>query len=300
MPELPEVETVKLQLEKYLVGHKIQDVEIRYKKCFEGSPTKVKGGEVRSIRRFGKVISIDLSNDYSLVIHIKLTGQLVYRGPNLSPAPPLSSKVTDGLGGKHTHVIFELDKDGKLYYNDFRKFGWIRVVKTDEVMEMDFIKKLGPEPIKESTKSPLPALSLEYLEKVTSSSKRAIKTLIMDQSVISGVGNIYANDALWLSEIHPQKKANELNHDKLVALFKAIETVLKRGLENEGASELSFVSPDGSEGNYQKHFLVYGRDGEKCKRCNKGTFKKIKVGGRGTVFCPVCQKMTSQNSSLFQ
>ena len=144
MPELPEVESVKLQLNKFLVGHKIEDVDVRYKKCFEGNPAKITGAKVKDVRRFGKVIVIDLDNGESLVIHIKLTGQLIYRGPNLPKPPAISSKVADGLGGKHTHVIFKFDKDGKLYYNDFRKFGWIKIVPTDKIKEDgQFVGKLG-------------------------------------------------------------------------------------------------------------------------------------------------------------
>jgi len=281
MPELPEVETIKLQLNKYIVGHKIEKVEVRYKKIFEGSPAKVKSAKIKGVRRFGKVLSIDLNNDYSIVIHIKLTGQLIYRGPKLRPAPALSVKVSDGLGGKHTHVIFHLDKDGKLFYNDFRKFGWIKVVKTEDVEEIPFIKKLGPEPFKD--------LTPEYFAEVLSSTKRAVKVVLMDQSKIGGVGNIYANDALWLAQIHPATPAKDIKPKKVKELYHAVEQVLQRGLADGGASELSFVTPDGTEGNYQEHFLAYGKGGKKCPRCGS-VFEKSKIGGRGAVYCSVCQK----------
>lgn len=283
MPELPEVESVRKQLEKYIVGHRIESVTINYSKAFSGNKDNIIGGKVSKVRRFGKALSIDLDNEYSIVIHIKLTGQLIYRGPNLIKPPKLSSKVNDGIPGKHTHVIFNLDKKGMLYYNDVRKFGWIKAVKTDQVENIEFIKKLGPEPLN--------GLTLKKFKDMVYATTRSIKTLLMDQSKIRGVGNIYANDALWLAKIHPERPANKLTKDEIEKLYKAIEKVLTEGLKRGGASELSFVTPDGSEGEYQDHFLAYGQDGKKCSRCNKAELKKIKIGGRGTYYCPNCQKL---------
>jgi formamidopyrimidine-DNA glycosylase len=140
MPELPEVETVKLQLQKYVIGHKLQKIEVRNRKIFQGDEKSIIGAKINAVRRFAKVLVIDLSNSQSLVIHIKLTGQLVYRGPNLKKIPVLSNKVVGGLGGRHTLVIFSLDKTGALYYNDVRRFGWIKIVDTSEVEKIDFIK----------------------------------------------------------------------------------------------------------------------------------------------------------------
>ena len=280
MPELPEVESIKNQLNKFLVAHTLESVEIRYPKAFQGNPDNLIGGEVMGVRRFGKVTVIDFDNNFSLVIHIKLTGQLIYRGPKLKKPPKPSVKIFGGIDGPHTEVIFYLDKGGKLYYNDFRKFGWLKVVQTKEVENIDFIKKLGPEP--------LDGLTLVKFKEIVSSTGRAVKTLIMDQSKIAGVGNIYANDALYLAKIHPERKSNSLSDDEIKALYDAMEEVLKRGLKYGGASELSFVTPDGSDGKYQEHTLAYGKTGKKCTRC-VGVFEKITVGGRGTFFCPRCQ-----------
>lgn len=282
MPELPEVETIRLGLEKYLVGHKITKVDISVRKILEKGEKNLEGGKIERIRRFGKVLSIDLDNGYSAVIHIKLTGQLVYRGPKLKSPPPLSKKVADGVPGKHTHVIFSLDSGGKLYYNDARKFGWIKVVKTKRVENVGFIQKLGPEPFD--------GLTLSKFEEIVSSSKTAIKALLMNQEKIGGVGNIYANDALYLAKISPKRAASSLNPSEQAKLYKAILTVLKEGLKRSGASELAFVTPEGEEGEYQEHFLAYAKEGEVCERCHKAKIKKIKLGGRGTYFCPVCQK----------
>ncbi|MFC1649446.1 bifunctional DNA-formamidopyrimidine glycosylase/DNA-(apurinic or apyrimidinic site) lyase [Patescibacteria group bacterium] len=284
MPELPEVENIKLQLQSFLVGHRIRSVKINFPKVFHGNQRNVVGGIIIRVRRFAKVLSIDLDNDFSLVIHIKLTGQLIYRGPKLKNTPPLSKKIVGGIPGKHTLVVFKLDKDGVLYYNDVRRFGWIRTVETKEVERIDFIAKLGPEPLKDFTP--------EKFKEIVTSTRRAIKTLLMDQSKVAGIGNIYANDALWLAKIHPAKKASLLTEKEIHTLFKAIEHVLQKGLETGGASELSFVTPDGTDGEYQKHFLAYGQGGKVCTRCKKEKYSKIKIAGRGTIFCPHCQKLS--------
>lgn len=282
MPELPEVENIKLQLDKYLAGHVIEEIEIRNAKSFQGQVCNILGGKIKDIRRFGKLLVIDLDKGYSLAIHVKMTGQLIYRGVNLSQPTELSDKIKDGLGGKYSHVIFQLDKDSLLYFNDLRKFGWIRVIKTDEVEKMNFIDKLGPEPLNDLTQ--------EYFEQLCGSASRAIKTLLMDQSKIGGVGNIYANDALFLAKIHPDKRANKLTSDQVAKLYSAIEEVIGKGLEYGGSSQSSYVRPDGTSGEYQEHFIVYGKVGKPCPKCGE-KIVRIKVGGRGSFYCPTCQKL---------
>ncbi|MGA3291562.1 MAG: bifunctional DNA-formamidopyrimidine glycosylase/DNA-(apurinic or apyrimidinic site) lyase [Candidatus Microgenomates bacterium] len=282
MPELPEVETMRLQLEKYLTGHKIISVEVRNRKTFQGDEGKIVGGKVTGTRRFGKVSVIDLNNDYSILTHVKLTGQYIYRGPNLKNPKALSPKVTGGIPGPHTLVIFNLDRGGELYYNDVRRFGWIRIEKTPDVEKEKFISKLGPEPFKD--------LTLEKFKEILSGSGRPVKIVLMDQTKMGGVGNIYANDALWLAGINPKKKADSLGEKEVKNLYDAILSVLKAGIKYGGASELAFVTPDGEEGEYQNHTLVYGHIGEPCERCHKATIKKFFLGGRGTYFCPICQK----------
>lgn len=282
MPELPEVETIKRQLNNFLVGHKIIDVKINNQKIFSGDPKDIIGSKIEGVRRFAKVLCIDLSNDYSITSHIKLTGQYIYRGPNLKDPKSLSRKIVGGVPGTHTHVIFTLDRGGFLYYNDLRRFGWIRVMRTSDVTTSGFVGKLGPEPFN--------GLTEEKFKEILSKTKRPIKIVIMDQQKLGGVGNIYANDALWLSKISPKRPANSLTLKEQKDLYDAILHVLKVGIEKGGASELSYVTPDGGEGQYQKFFLAYGKDGTLCPRCKKEKFKKIFLGGRGTYFCPNCQK----------
>ena len=167
MPELPEVETIRMQLEKYLVGHKIENIEVRNSRIFTGNPEHILNSEIIGARRFGKALVVDFKNGYSLMSHVKMTGQFIYRGPNLKPQGELSKKVVGGLGGKHTHVIFTLDNDGKLYFNDIRQFGWIKIEKTEDVEREKFVSSLGPEFFKD--------LDLKNFQIILSKTKKAIK-----------------------------------------------------------------------------------------------------------------------------
>lgn len=279
MPELPEVETIKKGLEEHLVGKKIIDVQIKLHRIVTGEVKFIKNSKVKAVRRAGKGLIIDLDNDFSIAIHIKLTGQLIYRDAKFHSK--LSEKVGDELPNKWTHVIFKLDKNSVLYYNDIRQFGWIKIVKTSEVGNLPFFRELGPEPFN--------GLTLDLFRKILSKSSTKIKPLLMDQKKIGGIGNIYANDALWLSKIDPRRAGKTLSSFQQKELYNATLVVLKRGLKYGGASELNFVNALGQEGGYQKHFLTYAQDGQPCAR-KDGIIKKIKLAGRGTYFCEKCQK----------
>ncbi|MBI4098071.1 MAG: bifunctional DNA-formamidopyrimidine glycosylase/DNA-(apurinic or apyrimidinic site) lyase [Candidatus Levybacteria bacterium] len=296
MPELPEVETIRLGLEKYVVGHKIEDVEVRLPKMFQGDPKAIIGAKVIEIRRFGKGLVIDLSNKKSLAIHIKLTGQLIYQDPEVSKVSEVSREKVGMVPNKFTHVIFKLDKDAILYYNDQRRFGWIKVVPTDKVGDLSYFKGIGPEPqlkgmpdVSEVSGVSKGKLTFEKFKARVSISHLTIKPLIMDQKKIGGIGNIYANDALFLSGIDPRRKGHSLSEDEVKKLYKAIHSVMEKGFKYGGASELTFVNVLGQEGEYQRHSLVYGKKGQKCPNCG-GEIEKIFLGGRGTFFCPACQK----------
>ncbi len=300
MPELPEVETIRRGLEKYLVGHKITDVEVRLAKMVTGDTRYVIGEKVENVRRAGKGLLIDLDNGYSIAIHIKLTGQLIYQGPDYPKDAELSVKVGGKLPNKWTHVIFKLKSQNSkvktenayLYYNDLRQFGWIKIVRTDGVGALPFFKELGPEPPVVETLGgrPFNGLTLEKFREIVGKSGTKIKPLLMDQKKIGGVGNIYANDALWLSKIDPRRSSKTLSPVEQRKLYEAILEVLKRGLKYGGASEINFVNALGQEGGYQKHFLAYAQQGKKCQRNDGGVMQKIALGGRGTYFCASCQK----------
>ncbi|OGK26707.1 DNA-formamidopyrimidine glycosylase [Candidatus Roizmanbacteria bacterium RIFCSPLOWO2_01_FULL_37_12] len=272
MPELPEVETIRRGLEKYIVGKKIGDFEIKDSKLLQSQQIHLAGEKVIAVRRFGKGLVIDLSSNFSIAIHIKMTGQLVYRDKNTN------NKL--GLPTKHTRAIFIFTDASRLFFNDIRRFGWIKILKTTEVPHLSFFKNLGPEPFKDLTPN--------YLQKICEKYNLPIKALIMNQNKISGVGNIYANDALNLARLSPLRKAKTLSKKETNKLYLSILEVLNRGLKFGGSSEVNYVNADGKQGKYQEHSLVYNREGKKCYNCGR-IIKKVRIAGRGTYFCTNCQ-----------
>ncbi len=279
MPELPEVETIKRGLSQYLIGHSIVDIQILDPLRFTGSKDKIIGTKITSIRRRGKGLVIDFENKQSLAIHVKMTGQLIYRGEetkNLTLSPKVKT-----LPNKHTRVIFHLDKDAHLYYNDIRRFGWIKVVNADALETIPFFKSLGPEPFE--------TLTLDYFINLLSKNKSPVKAIIMDQTKIAGVGNIYANDALYEAKIDPRRPANSLSKQEVERLHNSLYEVMEFSIEQGAASDTNYVNALGQDGRYQEHFRVYGRVGEKCERCG-GVIERVVIGGRGTFLCKGCQK----------
>ncbi len=281
MPELPEVETMRLGLQKYIVGHKIIDIQIKVPKLFVGNKNDVIGAKIVGLKRIGKGLIIKLSNNFILAVHLKMTGQLIY-SDNKTKDLRLSAKIGGtSLPSKYSHIIFTLDRNASLYYNDLRRFGWIKVVKKDRLMQIPFFKEMGPEPLKD--------LTFAKFKEIISKSNLAIKVLLMDQKKIGGIGNIYANDACFEAKINPRQPAKQISEREIKKLYDSISKVLQNGLEYGGSSDENFVNALGQEGNYQNHTLVYGREKELCTVCGK-PIKKIKLGGRGTYFCPNCQK----------
>jgi formamidopyrimidine-DNA glycosylase len=288
MPELPEVETIKLGLQKRLIGHKIEDVEILVPKIFEGNPQDIIGAIITGIKRIGKGLIIELDNNFVLTVHLKMTGQLVFQDQS-TVGSKLSMKVGGNtLPSKYSHVIFTLDKGATLFYNDLRRFGWVKVVKKSTLKDVTFFKEMGPEP-KVGDDLAGKELKLDYFKNIVQKSNLAIKVTLIDQKRIGGIGNIYANDALFLARIDPRRKGKSLTDLEVEKLFKAVYEVIKKSLHYGGSSDENFVNALGQEGNYQNHTLAYGKKGDKCSICG-GTIEKIQLGGRGTFFCPNHQK----------
>jgi formamidopyrimidine-DNA glycosylase len=288
MPELPEVETLKLGLKKYLVGHKIEDVEIRVPKIFQGDVKNVIATKVVGVKRIGKGLIIELDNDYVLTVHLKMTGQLVFQDKTTQDLV-LSKKIGgDTLPSKYSHVIFSLDKGAMLYYNDLRRFGWVKVIKKDELKDVTFFKEMGPEP-KVGEDLAGKELTSTYFKNTIQKGNLPVKLILMDQKRIGGIGNIYANDALFLAGIDPKRKGKSITDGEAKKLFEAVYTVVKKSINYGGASDENFVNVLGQEGSYQNHTLAYGKKGEKCSICG-GVIEKIQLGGRGTYFCPKHQK----------
>jgi formamidopyrimidine-DNA glycosylase len=272
MPELPEVETIKRELEKAVLGKKITDVIINNAKVIkepkkEEFIAKLKNQTIKKILRKGKLLILELSSGKSLTIHLKMTGQLIY--PRKSGASP----------GKAIRVSFKFS-DGKLLdFNDNRLFGELRLV--DNWQNLKFVKELGPEPFD---------LNEEKFKQMLANKKTKIKLLLMDQKFISGIGNLYANEVLFRARIHPERPALSLSEKEKELLFKEIKNTLDEAISHKGSSVDQYVQLSGRPGEYVKYHKVYDRQGEKCFKCG-GTVKRITLGGRGTYFCPECQRI---------
>jgi formamidopyrimidine-DNA glycosylase len=288
MPELPEVETLKLGLQKYVKGKKIVEVKVIDPKLLSGDPKNIIGATIKEVKRYAKGLVLELDNGYCIAFHIKLTGQLIFRDENtrdLEVLKPTPSKVPN----KFTRVDIVLNSNSHLYFQEVRGFAWMKILPLKDLKELPFFKTLGPEPFP-SPGSDTPTLTLPMFEKIIESSKLPIKVLLMEQTKIGGVGNIYANDACFEAKIDPRRKAKSLNKNETKSLFESLLKVLERGMKYRGSSELNFVDVLGQKGEYQNHFLIYGRKGKPCLRDDGGVIQKIYLGGRGTFFCDVCQK----------
>lgn len=284
MPELPEVETIRRQLQEVLVGKKISGVEVLREKSFDGDERKLIGSEIERVERKSKIIEVFFKEKEKMVIiHLKMTGQLVFVDGEhrVVGGHPTADWIND-LPSKHTRVIVNFDDGSKLFFNDMRVFGWMKIVEREKYEKE--IRKKAPDVTEKE-------FSLEYLTHVLKRSRKATKLVLMDQEKIGGLGNIYANDALYLAKIMPDRKANGLSVGEIKNLLISVREVINKGIKYGGASaaDEKFVNISGLGGRYQDHFLVYQKDGEKCNTCG-GKIKKMKLGGRGTYFCPSCQK----------
>ncbi len=265
MPELPEVETVKRDLEKLVIGKRILDVcvhnsaVIRYPDVNKFKK-ELKGVVIKNLLRRAKVLIFALSNNKFLVVHLKMTGQLVYPGD-----------------GNKSRVSFYLSGGKTLDFNDQRIFGELRLL--DDWKSLEFIQNLGPEPFD---------LNLEEFKRMLSLKKTKIKPLLMDQAFISGIGNLYAAEILFRARINPEKPAQVLVDREKENLFKEMKEVLKEAIYHGGSSVDDYVRPSGKKGGYAAYHKVYGKYGKPCLVC-KTIIKRISLGGRGTYFCPKCQ-----------
>jgi formamidopyrimidine-DNA glycosylase len=289
MPELPEVETVRRGLADLLPGLKIVGVTTDWQKSFPNAPEQVEkflvGATVKSIRRRAKVLLIDLDTEYTLIIHLKMTGQLVYRskvsGERFGAGHPSSSLVGE-LPDRSTRVIFDFGT-ANLFFNDQRKFGWVRLLPTIEVEELDFFKKVGPEPLEPTF------TDKDFVTRLRRRNNSVIKAVLLDQTVVAGVGNIYADESLWGAKLHPAQRVRDIADAKLKKLFTELQYVLNLAIEKGGSSDKNYVNAEGRRGSYLSFARVFRREGQPCPRCGT-TIIKTRVAGRGTHTCPRCQK----------
>ncbi len=272
MPELPEVEMVARSLRRTVVGRTIASVEIH--KTDRIFPNKkqfseiLSGATFRNIRRRGKNLLIDLWNDYTLWVHLKMTGHF-----RLLP----SSNPIE----KHDHVIFHLADDTiDLRFNDYRRFGRLRLYPTFDIMTRKGLADLGPEPLE---------ISADDFMSLFKSSHRMIKPALLDQTFIAGIGNIYADESLFRARIHPRRQTDSLSNAKIRGLYGEMQGILRKAIRLMGTSVDTFAGLNGNPGRFQKYLLVYGCEGEPCPRCGKPIHRE-KIGSRSSHFCPHCQR----------
>lgn len=288
MPELPEVETVRGGLEKLIVGKQVLSVECLCEKSLPVSLADVRqiivGATIMAVRRRAKMLIIDLTGGYSLLVHLKMTGQMVYRGEEDWGGGHPNDSFLNNLPDRSTRVVFHLSDGNTLFFNDQRKFGWIKLYRTDEIDSLPVMQKLGPEPL---IGDPWP----EFLRRVWRHPRLSIKVAILDQSTIAGVGNIYADESLWLAGIHPATKVDQLSDEDLRRLLDGIQKSMSDSLAAGGSTARNYVKADGTRGDYLDKFAtVYKRQDQPCKRCGHDIIK-TRVAGRGTHYCPHCQPM---------
>lgn len=327
MPELPEVETIKLGLKRLLVGKTVQSTKnYNSPKSFPNNLADVEqflcGASVKDVRRRAKVLLIDLSSGYTLVIHLKMTGQLVYIKEGLAPSldsevnsepsplppkparsvhadayQPISQRDQGRFGGGHpndslvgklpdntTRQQVDFTDGSRLYFNDQRKFGWVRLLPTVEVPNIDFMRKVGPEPLEDSFNGKV------LFERLQRKKNSVIKAALLDQTVLAGVGNIYADEALWMAQIHPSTPVKNLFETQVSELGSAVVAVMTLSLSKGGSTDRNYVDAEGKKGSYLESANVFRREGQPCFRCG-AVIEKIRVAGRGTHICPNCQRV---------
>lgn len=304
MPELPEVETIRRGLTWVILNKKIVQVKVlEPKSVIFGASTRrdkqhsdssvlglsrklgalVGQAVVTRVRRFGKALVIDFDKGISLMIHLRMTGQLVFESEKqrrLAGGHPTEDFVNE-MPGRQTRVIFEFE-NGKLYFNDQRKFGFVKALETGKVEEDEFIRKLGKEPWAMSGE--------EFYEKLQKHKKALIKAVILDQSVVAGLGNIYADEALFLAGVLPTRRAGEVGRAEAEKILVGAREAMSKSIESGGSTLATYVKADGTRGDYLEAFAqVFNRQGKKCGRCG-AEIEKIRVAGRGTHICRGCQK----------
>ncbi len=272
MPEMPEVETIKRDLEKKMRGKRVERVIIKNKKSVK-MPTpsefirRIEGKVFTGVERRGKFLLLGLDSEDSLVIHLKLTGRLIY------------SKKGEELG--YSRVVFVFQDNTQLSFTDIRGFGGIWLIRDREFQKIPTLDNLGPEPLAED-------FTVAKFGDLLKGKIGKIKSLLMNQEFMAGIGNIYSQEALFLSQIHPERIPSSLADEEIEKLYENLRQVLKKAISYRGSSVDTYVDLEGKKGSFESQLKVYGREGEPCFKCGT-SIKRIEVSGRGTYFCPNCQ-----------
>lgn len=302
MPELPEVETIRRDLNKKIVGKKIVQFEVLRKKVVQAGNDKIEkiltGNSIKNIDRRGKLIIFELASGDFLLIHLKMTGQLLYHfghhlivgGHNVPVSVPAKigrtneieeDQLKENLRSSYTAVVFTFADKSQLFFNDMRQFGYVKLV---DAMELEKIKsKFGVEPFDKK-------FTLEKFQDILRNKKSNIKAVLMDQTNIAGIGNIYADEICFCAHVRPDRKVEKLQLEEIKKMFACMPTVLDLAIQHRGTTFSNYVDSEGKKGNFVNFLKVYGREGEKCLHCKVGIIQKTRVAGRGTSFCSECQK----------
>jgi len=293
MPEMPEVETIRRDLSAALEHRTIQAVHIFSPKTVRPNAAFFKkalvGAKMAKIERRGKLLILALSPSGTkkplqyLLIHLKMTGQLIFRDKKtvLAGGHSASPVASPDLPSKHTRVILDFSGQGRLFFNDLRRFGYLKIVdqaELDAILENSY----GPEPL-------TPEFSMAALQNILKGKKTKIKALLLDQKKIAGLGNIYVDESLFAARIRPERLAGSLKPTEITKLYQAINQIIKLAIKHRGTTFNNYRDSEGRKGNFSRFLKVYGRKGEKCPVCGRALVR-IKVAGRGTHYCPHCQK----------
>jgi len=301
MPELPEVETIKLGLKDLIVGKTIKHIKYDVGKNFPNTETDVKNfalnNKIIALRRRAKVLLIDLSDDYSFMIHLKMTGQIVFRAADFNQVKSMietksnfaaghpNNSMIGKLPDKTTRVVITFTDGSLLFFNDQRKFGWMKLLPTAEVMNTKFMQHVGPEPLENDF------TWQQFKVRFAKKSRSKIKAALLDQSVIAGVGNIYADESLFYAKVHPERLVGSLTDKEFKTLYNGVRKTMDKSIELGGSSLKNYVNSEGEKGDYLDKFAkVFNREGLPCPRCGHEIIK-IRVAGRGTHICPNCQRL---------
>jgi len=290
VPELPEVETARRGLSDLIIGRIVKAANaIDSPKSFPNDPASVSEflihASIIDVRRRAKVLLIDLSSEYTLVIHLKMTGQLVYRGEIQFGAGHPNDSLIGELPDRSTRVDIQFADGSHLFFNDQRKFGWVKLYPTLEVPNIDFMQRVGPEPLEDSF------TAQEFIPRMRRRNNTTVKAAILDQTVLAGVGNIYADESLWGASIHPAMRVRDVSDEQLTLLLSEIKFVMNLSIEKGGSTDKNYVNAEGKRGSYIDFARVFRKEGTPCPRHPGVIVEKIRVAARGTHICPVCQML---------
>lgn len=287
MPELPEVETIRRDLANQIIGRKIVGIEIKKAKSIKASLKTFKqvliGSKIKQIDRRGKLMIMALNKpDQFLLIHLKMTGQLIFQsGKKIIAGGHNIPKITAKLPNKQTRVIITFSDQSKLFFNDQRRFGYLQIASREEKEKKE--SEFGLEPLGKY-------FILDKFNKVIKGRKKTIKTVLMDQTIIAGIGNIYADEICFVAGIKPTRRIKGLRKIEIAKIYQSITHVLSKAIKMRGTTFSDYRDASGKTGNFSTYLNVYGQKGKLCRRCKKGIINKIKANGRGTNYCPICQK----------